>query len=106
MKKRKPIEKICNNCKLYNAQKGECSVVILWEGERQHIPADPEDPCFFEGEYFDPMTKSNENFTDDIQEVKFWVEDEKGEKTDKDGTVKMEYPEGFFGDKDMKDIIG
>jgi len=45
-----------------------------------------------------------ENFTDDIKEVKFWVENEQGEKTAGDGIVKMEYPEGFFGEKDPFDL--
>jgi hypothetical protein len=29
--------------------------------------------------------------------VKFWVEDKEGKKTSGEGTVKIEYPEGFFG---------
>lgn len=33
-----------------------------------------------------------------VQQVRWWVEDPKtGEKTDKDGVVKIEYPDGFFG---------
>lgn len=94
--KKKQIERICKNCKLFN--RGFCSVVILHEGERVKIPVDPKDSCFFEGEYFDPTTKAKENFAADIQQVRFWVEDKDGEKTDGDGTVKIEFPEGFFGD--------
>lgn len=96
-KKNKYIQRICNNCKLFNPHSSECSVVILHEGERHRIPVDPQDECFFEGMYFDPTTKAMEDFAGDIKEVKFWVENEKGEKTNKNGTVKMEYPEGFFG---------
>ena len=33
---------------------------------------------------------------DEIKEVKFWVENEKGEKIDGNGIVKIEYPKGFF----------
>lgn len=34
-----------------------------------------------------------------VQQVRWWVEDEKGRPTAGDGTVKIEYPEGFFGEK-------
>lgn len=95
---KKQVERICNNCRLFNPKARECSVVILVEGNRHRIPVDAEDPCFFEGEYFDPTTKAMENFAENIQEVKFWVENDKGEKTAGDGIVKMEYPEGFFGE--------
>lgn len=102
MAKRKPkkyIERICSNCKLFN--KGFCAVIILHEGERIKLPVDPGDACFFEGEYFDPTTKAMESFAEDIQEVKFWVENEKGEKIDGNGIVKIEYGEGFFGKEEL-----
>ena len=92
----KKIEKICRNCKLYNGKKGECAIVVLHEGERHHLPVLAEDPCFFEGQYFDPTTNTKEDFVDEIKEVKFWVENEKGEKIDGNGIVKIEYPKGFF----------
>lgn len=103
--KKKEIERICRNCKLYNPAKGVCSVLVLLDGERINVPMDPGDPCLYEQEYFDPETKSVETLNE-IQEVKFWVEDEKGRKTNKNGTVKFEYPEGFFGNPKIKDIIG
>lgn len=104
--KKKTVYRICKNCKLFNPQENHCSIVILWEGEKQHLPVYPEDPCFFEGKYFDATTNSMESFAEDIQEVKLWTEDEKGEKTNGDGTVKIEYPEGFFGNTTIKDILG
>ena len=103
---KKKIERICKNCKLFDSENNFCGIVVLWEGERQHLPVDAEDACFFEEEYFDPVTKSTESFAEDIQEVKFWTEDEKGEKTDGNGVVKIEYPEGFFGNQTVKDILG
>lgn len=93
----KSIKKICGNCKLFDANKNQCSVVILHEGERVKIPVGVNDDCFFEEEYFDPTTKAIESFSKDLREVKFWVENEKGEKTNGNGIVKIEYPEGFFG---------
>lgn len=96
-RKQKQIERICANCKLFNPQKSECSVVILMEGNRVRIPVDAEDPCFYEGMYFDPTTKAMEDFAGEIQQVRFWTENRDGEKTSGDGIVKMEYPEGFFG---------
>lgn len=94
---KKQIKKICNNCRLYNPEQHNCSVVILHEGQRHRIPVSPEDACFFEGEYFDPTTKAIDSFAAEIKEVKFWVENKDGEKIDGDGVVKIEYPEGFFG---------
>jgi len=93
----KQIKRICKNCKIYNAKAEECSVIVLHEGERLKVPMWPEDKCMYETEYFDPTTKSMEDFAGNIQEVKFWVENEQGEKVDGDGIVKMEYPKGFFG---------
>jgi hypothetical protein len=97
---------------LFDPKKSECAIVVLHEGQRLHLPVLAADPCFFEGEYFDPNTENTEDFVDGIQEVKFWVENEKGEKVKGQGTVKMEYPEGFFpagadelfGDLDDVDI--
>ena len=104
----KEIPRICNNCRLYNPKDGECSVVILVEGNRYKIPVDPGDKCFYEGQYFDPTTKAKENFADHIEEVKFWLEDEQGNKVgakkwwqfwkpNKGTFLKIEYPKGFFG---------
>jgi len=89
------VERICGTCKLFNPAKGECSVVILHEGEKLNIPVDAEDPCFFEQKVINPETGLEEDFNE-IQEVKMWVENPQGKKGKK-GTVKIEYPEGFFG---------
>ena len=94
---KKYIERICKNCKLYDSENSVCSVVILHEGRRINIPTDPEDVCFFEHQYFDPTTRAIEDFNE-IQEVKFWVENDKGERTGGNGVVKIEYPDDFFGD--------
>lgn len=104
MSKSKKIKAICNNCRLYDPHAGICNVVILHEGKRVRIPVDGPDPCFFEQTYFDPITKTTETFNE-VKEVKFWVEDEKGQKTNKNGTVKMEYEEGFFGKININDIV-
>ena len=102
-RRKKEIEKICGNCKLFNPEKSQCSVVILYEGQRVKLPVIESDACFFEETYFDATTKSQEDFVDDIKEVKFWVENENGEKSKK-GTVKMEFPEGYMTDADLKDL--
>lgn len=92
----KKIKEICKNCKLYDPKKSECLVIILHEGKRHKLPMLPDDNCFFTEKYFDPKTKSNEDFADEIKQVKFWVEDKNGQKTNGNGSVKIEYPEGFF----------
>ena len=98
MKDKSIIKKICGNCKLFDESKNQCCVVVLHEGQRIKIPVSAEDDCFFEKDYFDPTTKAMEKFSEEIKQVKFWVENENGEKTNQNGVVKIEYPEGFFGD--------
>ena len=73
---------------------------MLLEGERYRIPVDAEDKCFFEGDgqsFSEIGGFQSLDFTEDIKEVKFWVENENGEKIKGDGIVKMEYPPDFFG---------
>lgn len=76
----------CGNCLLYNRSEQTCGVAILMDGQKYHLPVDPEDKC-----HMDELGIQ-------VQQVRWWVEDPKtGEKTDRDGIVKIEYPEGFFG---------
>ncbi len=88
----KNVERICKNCRLYNPEANHCSVIIMHEGEKLHLPVDPEDLCFFEFQYFDPTTKAIENFNE-IKEIKAWVEDASGQKTGGNGIVKIEVPD-------------
>jgi len=104
MIKNKEIKKICKNCRLFDEKNKECSIIVLYEGKKTRIPVDAEDSCFFEENYFEP-NNSEETFSKEIKEVKFWVENEKGEKTNKNGIVKIEYPDGFFG-KGIKEVLG
>jgi hypothetical protein len=100
-RKKKPLERKCKNCRLYDSGKGHCSVIVLNEGQRFNLPVYPDDECFFEGE-FSAINEEGavETFKPDIQQVKLWVEDKKtGKKTDGNGIVKIEYPQGFFGDE-------
>ncbi len=80
----KEIEKICNNCRLYNREKGNCRVAIFMNGTEFHMPVDPEDGCHME------------ELGIEIKQIRWWVEDEKGTPTEGNGTVKMEYPEDLF----------
>ena len=112
----KKVEHICGNCLLYNPEKGHCGVVILnsWveefgeNGEKVHLPVFPNDKCFFENKFQaihkdknDETINKIEYFTpaEDLKEVRFWVENEKGEKVKGNGTVKIEYPaKDFFNE--------
>lgn len=105
-KKRKQIEHICKNCKLFDAHNHLCRIVILHEGQRVMLPVDANDPCFYEGQFPDAERSSMTDFSENIQQVRFWVENNKGEHTDGDGVVKIEYPEGFFGDKTLSELLG
>jgi hypothetical protein len=89
-KKSKKLKEVCKNCLLYNAAKKECRVAVLHEGQKYNIPVDPDDACFFGNKF----TANNEEFTmtDEIKEIKMWVEDKDGKRTDGNGIVKIEYP--------------
>lgn len=87
METKKTVEKICNNCLLYNREKGECKVAILHEGKQYHLPVFPSDKCHMD------------ELGIEIKQVRWWVEDEQGNKVDGNGTVKIEYPIGFFGNE-------
>ena len=104
-KKEKNIEQVCGNCKLYDPSKGVCRIVVLNEGQKDNIPVEPQDRCFFDDIYFDPVSHEKANLLDQVKQVRFWVEGKDGKKTDGNGTVKVEYPDGFFGDLKVTDII-
>lgn len=94
----KKVEAICGNCVLYNGENSTCRLAILHEGKEWHIPVDPQDECFFENKF-----QSGEGFKDEVQQVRWWVEDKNtGKPTTGDGVVKIEYPEGFFGKEETK----
>jgi hypothetical protein len=76
----------CGNCLLFDKTNETCNVAILIEGERYHMPVNPEDKC-----HMDELGIP-------VNQVRWWVEDPStGEKTDKNGVVKIEYPDDFFG---------
>lgn len=85
MAKKKEIEKICGNCLLYNLEKKECKVAVLIEGQEYHMPVLPLDKC-----HLDELNLP-------VNQVRWWVEDENGNKVDGNGIVKVEYPTEFFG---------
>jgi hypothetical protein len=92
--KKKEIEPICNNCRLYRREKGECGVAVLVDGKKYHLPVFPGDHCHMD------------ELGIEVKEVRFWVEDPKtGKPTEGDGKVKIEYPVGFFGDQRVNDKI-
>ena len=88
-KKKYKVQPICKNCRLFDSQKEKCKVTILYGGERFNMPVSPNDNCHME------------ELGIEVNEVRWWVEDEKtGKKTTGDGKVKIEYPVGFFGNED------
>lgn len=76
------MERICKNCQLFCSSRGICGVTIIHEGVHTNIPVSAEDPCFFEEEYFNPVTRQKEDFND-IQQLRMYEEK---------GQVKIEYP--------------
>lgn len=87
---KKKIEKICNNCMLYNRSNSTCKIACLIEGKEYHMPVDPGDKCHME------------QLGIEIKQVRWWVEDDDGNPTDGNGTVKIEYPSDFFGKEENK----
>ena len=113
---KKKVKKICGNCKLFDPENNLCAVCVIADpamaeamdveiGARIHIPVDAGDKCFYEERYFDPTTKAMEDFNE-IKEVQFWVENQRGDKVGGDGVVKIKYPEGFFGESNYKNVVG
>lgn len=86
-KGQKTVEKICNNCLLYDRKKGQCKVACLIEGKEYHLPVFPGDKCHMD------------DLGIEVKQVRWWVEDEKGHPTAGNGTVRIEYPTDFFGEK-------
>ena len=84
-KKLKVVEKICNNCLLYNREKGECKVAVLIDGNEYHMPVFPGDKCHMDA------------LDIEVKQVRWWVEGEDGKPTAGNGVVKIEYPKDFFG---------
>ena len=96
-KKNKNIEPICRNCRLFDSKNKFCEVVVLYEGEKTHLPVDEDDKCFFEQQFHAIDSSGKEEvFQAEVQQVRFWVEDEDG-KPSKQGKVMIEYPPEFFG---------
>lgn len=80
------MEPVCGNCLLFDRKSETCKVAILVEGKTLHMPVSPGDRC-----HMDELGIP-------VEQVRWWVEDPTtGETTDGNGTVKIEYPEGFFG---------
>lgn len=100
MFKKKKLEHKCKNCGLFDKAQEICRVIVLVEGERINVPVDSEDDCFYEGTFTAiDVDGKKEEFNVPVENVKFWVEDEEGNQVDGDGIVKIEYPEGFFGEE-------
>lgn len=75
----------CKNCLLFNKSNSTCNVAILMEGQKYHMPVSEEDNC-----HMDELGIP-------VEQIRWWVEDPiRGEPTDKNGIVKIEYPESFF----------
>lgn len=84
---KKQIKK-CGNCYLFDKEKEICKISILIDGKKYNMPVEANDNCHML------------ELDIPVEQVKWWVEDpNSGEKIDKNGIVKIEYPENFFGNK-------
>jgi hypothetical protein len=97
-KKKKKPDPLCRNCLLYDWENKTCKVIVLYEGTRIHVPMDPNDLCLYEDKFTEILPNGKvRDFTPQVEQVRIWVEDPRtGKKTDKDGVVRIEYPENFF----------
>ena len=80
----KKVERICKNCGFFDSKNEKCKVIILHEGQKYNLPVSPGDSCHMEA------------LGIDVQQIRFWTENERGERTPWEGIVKMEYPVDFF----------
>jgi hypothetical protein len=106
---RKQRKLTCGRCRLYDRGRGVCRVAVIHDGEKINIPVEPKDDCFFEQTYLDPETGTLETFND-VQEIRFWVENEKGERIDGNGTVKVQFnadllPEGDYNELSSNSVL-
>lgn len=69
-KKKKSVEKICKNCKLYNPVDKVCGVTVLIHGEKYELPTLPQNKCFWEKEGIE------------IEELKMWSDGKNGYVSD------------------------
>ena len=83
MFKKNKIKHVCGNCRLYDHGNGQCQVSCMINGETYHMPVFPNDKCHMEA------------LGIEVQEIRWWSEDETGKKTDREGIVKMQYPTNF-----------
>jgi len=99
--KKQPVEEICGNCKLYNHEKRNCGIAVLYSGQEVHIPVDPLDECFYQNQFVpvsdDKHNLEEEPLTEHVEQVRWWMEDPETGQPSKKGNVKIEYPDGFFG---------
>ncbi len=98
----KKCDKKCKNCSLFSPEQKLCGVIILMhDGSRVNLPVEPSDDCFFENQFVARTSDGKvETFKPEVQQVRWWVEDPKtGKPTAGNGNVKIEYPDGFFGDE-------
>lgn len=76
----------CKECRLFDKPNGICKISILLDGKKYNMPVDGEDSCHMI------------ELDIPVEQVRWWVEDPtNGEQTNKNGIVKIEYPENFFG---------
>lgn len=91
-KRKKKIEPICGNCRLYDHPTGSCRVAVIIEGQILHMPVFPKDHCHMD------------ELGIEVQEIRWWAEDPKTGKKGEEGKIKMEFPEnlklweGWFSD--------
>jgi hypothetical protein len=85
--KKKKVEGICKNCLCYDQPKGQCKVAVLHEGKEYHMPVFPNDKCHFD------------ELGIEVKQVRWYCEDPKTGEPSERGTVKIEYPTEFFGEK-------
>jgi hypothetical protein len=106
MARKKKIKPICGNCRLFNPAEKRCGVIVLYGGQKYNLPVEAHDRCFYEKEFIAINDEGHaESFKAEVQQVKFWMEDpHTGKKVNKNGVVKIEYPEGFFGTDEPKKI--
>jgi hypothetical protein len=89
MKRKKEIEHVCGNCRLFDGPSSTCSVRLLVMGQTfRDVPVDPKDKCLWE----------ELGVADHIKQARFrCIDPMTGRGTDGNGMVVIEYEDDFFG---------
>jgi hypothetical protein len=101
-KRKKEIDRICKNCRLYDEKNGICGVNVMISGEAYELPVLPNDSCHWERvdrevegmlerelanveslatherEYFKEKLESEKDYKIEVKQIRTWSDGKDG----------------------------